>query len=69
MRVEFGPVVRCDTDGCRNALPLAAGEDAFSVVSAEEEWTWCRSFGYLCPDHAEVGYQARHDSSPTSSSR
>jgi len=69
MGVEYGPVVRCDTDECRAALPLAAGEDAFSIVSAEEGWMWCRSFGYLCPDHSQAGYQARHTASPTTSSR
>lgn len=59
MGVEFGPVVRCDADGCSNALPLAAGEDAFSVVSAEDRWTWSRSSGYLCPDHTETSFQRR----------
>lgn len=69
MGVEFGPVVRCDTDGCRNALPLAEGEDAFSVVSAEDGWTWCRSAGYLCPNHTEVRHRAQNASLPTTSSR
>ena len=57
MGVEIGPVVRCDSDGCRNALPLAPGEDALSVVSAEDRWTWSRSFGYRCPDHTETANQ------------
>jgi len=52
--VEFGLVVRCDSDGCRSALPLAMGEDAFSVVSDEDGWAWCRSAGYQCPGHAEA---------------
>jgi hypothetical protein len=66
MGVEFGSVVRCDADGCRTALPLAAGEDAFFVVSAEDRWTWSRSFGYLCPDHTETGFYSRITSSTRS---
>jgi hypothetical protein len=59
MGVEFGPVVRCDANGCRNALPLASGEDAFAVVSGEDGWRWSRSIGYLCPNHAETARQGR----------
>lgn len=65
MGVDFGPVVRCDTSGCRNALPLAVGEDAFSVVSVEDGWTWCRSLGYQCPDHTEARHPVRQAPRPT----
>ena len=66
MGVEFGGVVCCDAEGCRNALPLATGEDAFSVVSAEDGWTWSRSSGYMCPDHTETAYQGRISCSSSS---
>ena len=68
MGVETGPVVRCDADRCRNALPLALGEDALSVVGAEDRWTWARSFGYRCPDHSET-YQGHFTSSSSSARR
>ena len=69
MGVEIRPVVRCDADGCRNALPLAMGEDALAVVSAEDRWTWSRSFGYLCPDHTSSVHQDRTISSSSSARR
>jgi hypothetical protein len=63
MGVVFGQLIRCDAAQCLNALPLAAGEDAFSVMSAEDGWTWSRSFGYRCPDHTATASQGRITSS------
>jgi hypothetical protein len=54
MGYEVGPVVRCDKEGCRAALPLVDGENPFDIVCKEPGWAWSSAVGYLCPIHAIV---------------